>query len=179
MRMPGFRKSVVFVKDWKEAERCCSESPPWASWVDFLKDITMGRELPRLWCTFNARIILFPIQARCLRLQPPCRGVRDPWGTNCFTPCNCLSRFWARELLHQKETFLNWCQGVVWMGQVSTWKLLFWSRRTSYSLPPWASMAKESGICNELLCWAVQLLRSACSVKEGFFFFHIRDEDCK
>lgn len=105
----------------KGSRECCSESSPWASWADFLKHIRVGRELSRLWCTFNAQIILFPHPHKVLEFAAPCRGVRHPWGTECFTPCHCLNRSWARG-------------GAPPEGDVSKLmlgKLLLWSSRTS------------------------------------------------
>lgn len=39
---------------------------------------------------------LFPHPHRVSEFAAPCRGVRDPWGAQCFTPCHCLNRSWAR-----------------------------------------------------------------------------------
>lgn len=68
-------------------KRTVTES--WSS--SFQKELTMGRELPKLWRIFSMWIVLFPHPSNALEFAVSLQG----WETSCFTRSKSVSRFWV------------------------------------------------------------------------------------
>lgn len=158
VRMPEFRKNMPFIKDRKDAEILL-----WSPSLSILQ-LKVEALLPSrrsLWWEGNYRScgVCWTHGSFCSHiwvmyrsLQSHCKGVWEthPWETNEFTLPGSVNRFWVAT--PKRDVITKPALGSRINGTGELLKLLFSSSRTSYSLPQWESRAKQSRICNGLIC---------------------------